>query len=302
MRTAARKAIADADAPPRSHRACRAHGRPSPRRRRDRPRGRRIAPTASRRRRAAMSRPGWRGQRRGPWDADAGAARRRSRARSARRSRRRCRRRAPVEASRSISEAQPVTASLASVSRLTISSARPVRSFTRSRNSAPFAADAAGFGGDRAASGRRRARFSLSAQTCRASMRAMHGGLRQAAGGGQALAEPDDAREGVDDLETAARGLGDEQAAVVRAEIEGGIDRRVASRGLTASRAIFCVAIASGLPLPIAGPIRRLAQRAGPAVITARPLHFPTPEPGPSRRPLVPGLAPLPIRRLLDSR
>ena len=46
------------------------------------------------------------------------------------------------------------------------------------------------------------------------------------AGRGDALAEPDDAREGVDHAEPVARGTGDQQPAVVGAEVERRIDAR----------------------------------------------------------------------------
>ena len=55
--------------------------------------------------------------------------------------------------------------------------------------------------------------------------RALDGGLRQTAARGDALTEPDDARERVDHLETAPRGARDQQPAVVGAEIERGIGR-----------------------------------------------------------------------------
>ena len=50
-----------------------------------------------------------------------------------------------------------------------------------------------------------RCRRILAAHTCSASMRALDGGLRQPAAGEHALAQADDAREGVDDLEAAPR-------------------------------------------------------------------------------------------------
>src|SRR5207249_3494827 len=55
--------------------------------------------------------------------------------------------------------------------------------------------------------------------------RALDGGLRQTAARGDALTEPDDAGERIDDLETTPRGARDQQPAVVGAEIERGIGR-----------------------------------------------------------------------------
>src|SRR6185437_6935271 len=53
--------------------------------------------------------------------------------------------------------------------------------------------------------------------------RAQHRRLGEDAAGAQPLAEPHDAREGVDDAEATRRAAGDEQAAIVGAEVEGGI-------------------------------------------------------------------------------
>ena len=48
----------------------------------------------------------------------------------------------------------------------------------------------------------------------------------------KALAEPHDAREGVDDAELARpRRLGDQQAAIVGAEVERGIERGIVAVG-----------------------------------------------------------------------
>ena len=68
-----------------------------------------------------------------------------------------------------------------------------------------------------------RCRSILAAHTLQRLDRALDGGLRQAAARGDALAEADDAREGVDHLEAAPRRARDQQPAVVGAEIERGI-------------------------------------------------------------------------------
>ena len=117
------------------------------------------------------------------------------------------------------------------------------------------------------ASGATRLRRSLSAQTRSASKVRCHGRVRQAPCRGHAFAEPDDAREGVDDAKAAARGPGDQQAAIVGAEVE----RRV---GLVLTvlepRAMVVIAvrrIASGL---------RVRTR-----FVARPLQGRRPSPAP---------------------
>ena len=125
---------------------------------------------------------------------------------------------------KSISEAQPETASLASVSRLTILMSRPVSARARSRNSGPLAARrqaSVAIRPERTT----RCRWILAAHTLQRLDGALDGRLRQPAARGHALAEADDAREGVDDLEAAPRGPRDQQPAVVGAEIEGGIGR-----------------------------------------------------------------------------
>ena len=49
------------------------------------------------------------------------------------------------------------------------------------------------------------------------------GVLGKAARRGHALAQPDDARKGIDDPEAVGRWFGDQQTAVVRAQVDGGI-------------------------------------------------------------------------------
>src|SRR4029077_3984345 len=87
--------------------------------------------------------------------------------------------------------------------------------------------------------------------------RARNRRLAEAAGGGDAGAEPDDAREGVDHAETVARGTGDQQAAIVGAKIE----RRIRRVGSPIGRPMPIVAAA-----PVAADaIRRSATPAGAA-------------------------------------
>src|SRR5262249_35195741 len=55
-------------------------------------------------------------------------------------------------------------------------------------------------------------------------------GVADAAGGRDALAEPDDAREGIDHAKAVARRTGDQEPAIVGAEVERGIDLAWRSR------------------------------------------------------------------------
>ena len=125
---------------------------------------------------------------------------------------------------KSISEAQPETASLASVSRLDDGDvearlgARPLQELVG------VGGEPAGLGGDQAGADHPvppdlgRAHFQRV-------QRALDGRLRQPAARRDALAEADDAREGIDHLEAAPRGPRHQQPAVVGAEIERGIGR-----------------------------------------------------------------------------
>ena len=58
-----------------------------------------------------------------------------------------------------------------------------------------------------------------------------HGGIRQPAGAMHALAQADDPGERVDDEKAAPRGPGDQQAAIIGAEIERAIDGGRAAPG-----------------------------------------------------------------------
>src|SRR6202012_5816719 len=84
--------------------------------------------------------------------------------------------------------------------------------------------------------------------------RATDRSLADAARGGDALAEPDDAREGVDHAKTAAGRPGDQQAAIVGAEIERRIGRAGPPIGrLMAAVATGIAAKAIGRPTTPAG-------------------------------------------------
>ena len=94
------------------------------------------------------------------------------------------------------------------------------RSRTRSQEVAAVAGDAAGLGGDQPRARTTRAARSCRRRPCSASMvRSMAASDRRPVWR-HALAQADDAREGVDDPEAAPRRARDQQAAVVGAEIE----------------------------------------------------------------------------------
>src|SRR6202035_1780430 len=80
---------------------------------------------------------------------------------------------------------------------------------------------AARLGGDEAGADNA-ARVHLVAADLQRLDRALNRRLADAARGGDALAEPDDAGESVDDAKAVAGGAGDQQAAIVGAEIERG--------------------------------------------------------------------------------
>ena len=132
--------------------------------------------------------------------------------------------------SRSTSEPQPDTASRASVWRSMISSFSPASRSTRSRNSAPFSAER------QASVAISRARVilrlrSLSPQIFSASTARSIAGCAEPAGGGQALAQPDDARKRIDDAELPGpAGNRDQQPAIVGAEIERRESRQIRYR------------------------------------------------------------------------
>ncbi len=86
----------------------------------------------------------------------------------------------------------------------------------------------AGLGGDRAKPARVQAfaDHALGAQT-QGVIGSVHGGFVQPAGARQALAEADDATEGINHAKTVARRARDQQAAVVGPQIECAIQRRI---------------------------------------------------------------------------
>ena len=142
----------------------------------------------------------------------------------------------------SASEPQPRAARRASVSRSMTSSSRPVRSRTRSTNSAPFsAARQAWVAMSRARETPRALIFSR--QTSSASSVRSIAGSQMRRECAHALAEPHDAREGVDDAQHvglapgALLGPRDQQPAIIGAEIERGIDMVVATLGREAAGA-----------------------------------------------------------------
>ncbi len=107
--------------------------------------------------------------------------------------------------------------------------------------------DAAGFGGDEARTAHLGA-AELGRTDFERIERARHGRLRQPPGLADAFAETDDAREGIDDAEAAPRGAGEQQAAVVGAEVEGAVDAvgaRIAIRARGGSGAVGAAAVVS---------------------------------------------------------
>ena len=89
---------------------------------------------------------------------------------------------------------------------------------------------AAGFGGDVAA-GADAAMPQLVGADLEGIDGARHRRLRQPTGRRQPFAQPDDAREGLDDLEAGLRSSRHQQPAIIGAEIERGIGRRIPAVG-----------------------------------------------------------------------
>ena len=107
--------------------------------------------------------------------------------------------------------------------------------------------DAAGFRGDEARAAHLGA-AELGGADLERIQRARHGGFRQPPRLADALAEADNAREGVDDAEAAARRAGEQQAAVVGAEVERAVDAvgtRVASLARGRRDAVGAAAVMS---------------------------------------------------------
>ena len=127
----------------------------------------------------------------------------------------------------SMSEAQPDTASRASASRLTTWMSRSVSSRTRLRNCGALSASRQASVAIRP-DARDPVMPDLGGTDLQRIDGALDGLLRQAAAGRDALAQADDARERVDDLEAARRRPRNQQAAIVGAQIE----RRVSAVGI----------------------------------------------------------------------
>ena len=124
----------------------------------------------------------------------------------------------------STSGVQPVAASLASVSRSTISSSSPDLLGDAGAEFGAVDRGAAGLGGDQARAGDAAVAHLVAADGQRLD-RARDRGVADAAGRRDALAQPDDAGERVDDAEAVAGRARDQQPAIVGAEIERGIGR-----------------------------------------------------------------------------
>ena len=182
----------------------------------------------------------------------------------------------------STSGVQPVAASRASVSRSTISSSIPTSSRTRSRKSMPLPA------ARQASVAISRVRVDaavahLGAADAQRLDRAHDRGIAQPARAGDPLAQPDDAREGIDDAKAVARGARHQQTAIVGAEIE----RRIGRTGQVQPTRAASAAIAARMPIgrppappgPVTGlPVRHRAEAGRPGlVVHLKP--FPTPKP-----------------------
>ncbi len=119
----------------------------------------------------------------------------------------------------------------------------------------------------------------------------MHGDVGKTAGAVHTLAQANDAREGVDDKKTPARGPGDEKAAIIGAEIEGAVNRKGVAPGapIPVVLALDCTALALRIEMRSRDGFRRSAlpasvglappgfetrrRHSSPAGIAARPSH-----------------------------
>ncbi len=128
------------------------------------------------------------------------------------------------DAAGSNSSVQPVAASRASVAELTISSSRPASSAMRAQNACAVLGGAADFGRNQPRAPDL-ARVHLVAADQERIDRARDRRLADAARGGKALAEANDAGEGIDHAEAVRGRPRDQQAAIVGAEIERRIGR-----------------------------------------------------------------------------
>ena len=180
----------------------------------------------------------------------------------------------------STSGVQPVAASRASVSRSTISSSMPTSVAHALEEVEAVARRAAGFGRDQPRA-RDAAVAHLGAADPQRLDRAHDRGLAQPAGTGDALAQPDDARERVDHAEAVARGARHQQPAIVGAEIERGIGRAgqvLPTRAAPAVAARMPIGRPPAPPGPTGLPVRHRAEAGRPGlVVHLKP--FPTPKP-----------------------
>ena len=174
------------------------------------------------------------------------------RARSARSCRRRCRTPACSRNCGRSARRSPTPRAWPRSPGVTISIDSPVSAPRPLDELVAIGGDAAGLGGDQPRAGHRAAAHLLGADLERFDG-AAHGRVGQPARAQHAFAETDDAGERVDDEKAPARGLGDQQPAIIGAEIERAINRR---RGRPRRRA--CVSLALGCHArPSAGAIER---------------------------------------------
>ena len=150
------------------------------------------------------------------------------------------------------------TASSASVSRSTISRSRPISSRARAQELLAVVGRAAGFGRDQPRARRPRLRI-LSRQIVSASIARSIAASLSRPRRRHALAEPDDAGECVDHAKALANRAGDQQTAIVGAEIE----RRVGGTRIVMAPAAVLTRMA-GWPAPTPrGPTSRLPSMRG---------------------------------------
>ena len=116
-------------------------------------------------------------------------------------------------------------------------------------NSAPFVGDPAGFGGDQPGAGDL-AIGELAGADLEGLDRAVHRRFAEPAGLADPLAQPDDAGKRVDDAEAALARHGDQQAAIVGAEVEGAVEERGLAPGLGLRGSGTAAAIGRGAGLP----------------------------------------------------
>ena len=183
-------------------------------------------------------------------------------------------------ASRSISGVQPVAASSASVSRPITSSSMPSLLGDAGAEVLAVLRRAARFGRDQPGARDALVAHLVAADGERAE-RALDRGFAEPPGGGDALAQPDDARECIDHAEAVAGRARHQQPAIIGAEIERGIGRPAP-------------VAAVGLPMPSRRPpappgplLRRPVERGVEAwVVPGLAAHHVKPSCRPGPRPL----------------